>query len=75
MLGNVREWCADGRRKYTADPVEDPVGPMDVGSRCVRGGSWGYGARLVRCAYRIEYPPVYRDEGLGFRLVRVQDGS
>ena len=75
MLGNVWEWCADGRRKYTADPVEDPVGPMDVGSRCVRGGSWDNFARSVRCACRIEAPPEHRLGRLGFRLVRVQDGS
>ena len=74
LVGNVWEWCRDGRRKYERSAVHDPVGP-DVGSRCVRGGCWYYNARSVRCAYRLEAPPESRYEYLGFRLVRVQDGS
>jgi formylglycine-generating enzyme required for sulfatase activity len=27
MLGNVWEWCFDGRRTYTDESVRDPVGP------------------------------------------------
>jgi formylglycine-generating enzyme required for sulfatase activity len=75
MLGNVWEWCADGMRDYDAKPVSDPLGPMDIGSRCVRGGGWNYRARDVRCAYRDRRESEYRDEYLGFRLVRVQDRS
>jgi formylglycine-generating enzyme required for sulfatase activity len=28
MLGNVWEWCRDGKRNYTADTVTDPIGPL-----------------------------------------------
>ncbi len=76
MLGNVWEWCADGKRPYRDEPAIDPDGGLTgVGSRCVRGGSWRYDARYVRCACRGEDPPESRSEILGFRLVRVQDGS
>jgi formylglycine-generating enzyme required for sulfatase activity len=74
MLGNVREWCRDGVRKYRSASCIDPVGP-DIGSRCVRGGGWDSHARFVRCAYRSLLESGLRDEDLGFRLVRVQDGS
>jgi sulfatase modifying factor 1 len=76
MLGNVWEWCADGKRKYASQAVVDAVGPLEgVGSRCIRGGSWNCYARDVRCAYRGEDPPEDRLVPLGFRLVRVQDRS
>jgi formylglycine-generating enzyme required for sulfatase activity len=75
MLGNVWEWCADGMRVYADIPVSDPLGPMDIGSRCVRGGGWSSHARHVRCACRNQDASEYRLEDLGFRLVRVQDGS
>ena len=74
MLGNVWEWCADGQRRYDDVPQIDPRGRV-VGSRCVRGSSWDGIARHVRCAYRDEGPPEDRGGDLGFRLVRVQDGS
>jgi formylglycine-generating enzyme required for sulfatase activity len=77
MLGNVWEWCADGQRDYTKGPENDPSGRTgdNIGSRCVRGGSWDYRARHVRCACRGQIASEYRYEDLGFRLVRVQDGS
>jgi len=68
MLGNVDEWCLDGLRDYTAEPVVDPVGRMDAGAdRVLRGGGWPLSARLVRAANRLGNAPGYRIDSLGFR--------
>jgi formylglycine-generating enzyme required for sulfatase activity len=75
MLGNVWEWCRDGLRDYTAEPVVDPVGPEQTGAdRVYRGGSWSSRARYVRCAYRIAHRPGLRYGALGFRCARAPDG-
>ena len=54
MHGNVWEWCRDAMREYRDEVERDPVGDTGAGaSRAVRGGSWIYGARDVRSAYRV----------------------
>jgi formylglycine-generating enzyme required for sulfatase activity len=76
MLGNVWEWCLDGRRQYSSDSVVDPVGPLQEGvARVLRGGGWSSDARSVRAAYRYAYPPGYRDGSFGLRCARVQAGA
>ena len=51
MLGNVEEWCLDGRRDFSSEAQQDPVGPTDVGGyRVIRGGSWVAVARDCRAA-------------------------
>ncbi len=70
MLGNVYEWCADGKRDYEAAVVADPVGQGS--RRVIRGGSWDGRARSVRAAYRGWDDPGYRNDNLGFRLIRGQ---
>jgi formylglycine-generating enzyme required for sulfatase activity len=69
MLGNVEEWCHDGKRNYTADTVVDPMGPIDAGAvRVVRGGSWyDSSTGKVRAAYRSLDAPDLHDRRLGFR--------
>jgi formylglycine-generating enzyme required for sulfatase activity len=73
MLGNVWEWCADGRRQYKLKSVIDPSGPSDRGAeRVLRGGSWFDLARNMRSAYRYAYDPGDRRGNFGFRCARVQ---
>jgi formylglycine-generating enzyme required for sulfatase activity len=69
MLGNVWEWCRDGKRDYTADSVTDPIGPLESRiCRAIRGGVWSSSARVARAADRLSRHP--RDGAccyLGFR--------
>ena len=75
MMGNVWEWCWDGRRAYQEEAMRDPG--MDFpetsdASRVVRGGSWFYGARRCRSAYRLVRSRDHRRINLGFRLLAGQ---
>jgi sulfatase modifying factor 1 len=75
MLGNVWEWCEDGKRTYTSKAVSDPVGPSKPGAaRLIRGGGWDGDARSARSASRPAIVPGPRSGSLGFRCVRVQAG-
>jgi formylglycine-generating enzyme required for sulfatase activity len=68
MLGNVLEWCDDGRRDYEQDTMRDPIGPTGAdAARVFRGGSWLHSARVVRAAFRIWRAPGIRGAYLGFR--------
>ena len=76
MLGNVWGWVEDsGGATYEGAPTDGSVRQTDaVGvNRVIRGGSWYGGARVCRCACRIDAPPDYRLDYLGFRCARVQD--
>jgi formylglycine-generating enzyme required for sulfatase activity len=70
MHGNVWEWVQDWYGKYAAEPVTDPQGPASGSSRVIRGGSWYYGARFCRSAFRSHAAPGDRSFNLGFRLLR-----
>jgi|GEM_PF-1357120 len=70
MLGNVREWCADGARTYleAAGVTVDPVGSSGWGA--VRGGDWNDAVGGVSAAYRTGHGYAIRYSDLGFRLAR-----
>ena len=72
MCGNVSEWCLDFYHKegYGKHKEYNPQNMGEGTGRVVRGGSWNYGARDVRCADRGLFSPEYRGCDLGFRLVR-----
>lgn len=68
MLGNVDEWCHDGRRDYAQPVGPDPLGPTTAGAgRVIRGGGWDWSAQSVRSACRGANHPGRRYDALGFR--------
>jgi formylglycine-generating enzyme required for sulfatase activity len=78
MSGNVWEWT---RSRWGSDPgspafgypysenLEERERPDADDLRIVRGGSWGDGASLARCACRDWFAPDFRGNGLGIRCV------
>ena len=70
MSSNVWEWAWDCYGDYPSGTVTDPTGPSTGSSRVLRGGSWLSDARGVRVARRVNRAPGYRNNTLGFRLVR-----
>lgn len=72
MLGNVSEWVEDcWNESYRGAPVDGSAWLIgNCGKRGIRGGSWTYGLRSVRSAFRGRGELEYRSESLGFRVAR-----
>ena len=72
MHGNVWEWVEDRYRKdyYINSPVNNPKGPAEGSSRIRRGGSWRFGARFCRSAFRGRFRQNGSSHTLGFRLAK-----
>ena len=66
MSGNVWEWCHDWFVTYRTGNVIDPAGPESGKNRSFRGGT--YRNNLCQAASRWFCPPVYKADGLGFRV-------
>ena len=74
MLGNVWEWCEDiySKNAYSKHKRNNPIYTEGGSDRVIRGGSWSYGPRYVRSAFRSRYEPVSRFSFIGFRLLRTR---
>ena len=70
MAGNVSEWCWDwyGTAYAGGSDPHGPAGPLNY--RVLRGGYWGDGAGLARCAFRNYDFPGDAVNYIGFRCVR-----
>ena len=71
MHGNVSEWCLDHwHENYEGAPTDGSawVTGGDSALRVRRGGSWAYGPRNCRSAYRFRNGPVDCNDRVGFRV-------
>ena len=79
MHGNVYEWCEDHwHDSYNFAPGDDqpwliPAAAADE-PRLLRGGSWDFGPRHCRSAFRLRYQPGNADFDVGFRVVCLPQG-
>lgn len=72
MAGNVWEWCWDDCRAYRRQSVVNPIGPLSIECRAVRGGDWAGSTFNLRCSRRDQRimsvsGPAYFN--VGFRCV------
>ncbi|CAN2050608.1 formylglycine-generating enzyme [Candidatus Magnetomoraceae bacterium gMMP-1] len=72
MHGNIWEWCQDiySSGAYNKHQRFNPIYANSGSNRVIRGGSWYFNPRGVRCANRHGYSPGDGNDYLGFRLVR-----
>ena len=72
MSGNVWEWVQDkyGEKYYAESAGNNPGGPSSGSGRVRRGGGWYGYAGYCRSANRDYDSPGYRNNYLGFRLLR-----
>ena len=70
MAGNVFEWTRSLYKNYPYDPEDGRENLEAKDKRVLRGGSFSYNRRFVRCADRDRYSPGdVRDWYSGFRVV------
>lgn len=70
LLGNVQEWVWDRPDAYSKDAVIDPLGGEGSSHRSFRGGAWNRYPENINWKVRKEANVFFRNNDLGFRLVR-----
>ena len=74
MGGNVFQWVEDCYLRYEDKPTDGSARTVeDCARRVNRSGSWNYGPRLVRPAYRGGSARFQRGFDLSFRIARTLD--
>ena len=79
MHGNVWEWCLDQwHNNYQGAPADGSAWldsyVDNYNKMLLRGGSWYNDPWSCRSAYRLGFPPVNRNNGLGFRVCCLPQG-
>jgi formylglycine-generating enzyme required for sulfatase activity len=76
MHGNVLEWCEDHWHRFYQNAPSDGSAwidnhdrPNEKAVRLLRGGSWDYGPRNCRSAFRVSDFVRVGDNVIGFRVV------
>ncbi len=67
MMGNIREWCADGMHPAQG-PVTDPLGNTGKAMICLRGGSFSDGPEVARSGARYQAARYLANVSAGFRM-------
>lgn len=68
MAGNVWEWCSSLFVPYPYSRASEPASERAVGSRVLRGGSWGSPPEQCRATSRLALQPGFVLDGVcGFR--------
>ncbi|MCB9472302.1 MAG: SUMF1/EgtB/PvdO family nonheme iron enzyme [Candidatus Delongbacteria bacterium] len=70
LSGNVWEWVGDSYEAYDSIEWTDPLGPATSGPHVIRGGYWGNGPELLKCAARVNFGSDSPYPGIGFRICR-----
>ncbi len=71
MSGNVCEWTTDIYNYYENKKMNTTSNDKSANNeRVIRGGSWYNYALLLRCSDRSIYSSDYKDNYVGFRLVK-----
>jgi formylglycine-generating enzyme required for sulfatase activity len=69
MIGNVFQWTEDCFGPYDQAPSDGHAAdPASCETRVERGGSWTAKPRFTRSGSRDTYPPINRNDVVGFRL-------
>lgn len=77
ILGNVAEWCQDGRSDYAVDEPRAGDGVReveDVYKRIIRGGSFQDNPARMRSSFREYVTASDRQDWIGVRFARAIDG-
>lgn len=69
MAGNVWEWTSTKHEAYPYDEKDGREERDGEEERVLRGGSWVFGPKSVRGAYRLIHSTKDRNSNVGFRVV------